>query len=92
MNKIGYAYLDKGYILHVISDKNTAKQYSINGKYKEVFMLYEGGYPAIKINNDIKHIIMYSATEGYIGGNRNTGTIIKDNEYKEIKDLYKSLI
>ncbi|MFB5759092.1 hypothetical protein [Paenibacillus medicaginis] len=42
----GFAYIDNSKVLHIVADEEIAKQYTgTDGKYKEVDMAYEYGYP-----------------------------------------------
>lgn len=54
-----YAYIGKGNILHIVEDKNTALEYSINGKVLETDFKAELGYPVV----DNEGIVVYSETE-----------------------------
>ncbi len=42
-----YAYLDKGNILHVVENEETAEEYSKTGKVVETEITGTGGYPLV---------------------------------------------
>lgn len=83
-----YAYLDRGFILHIVNGEDTAKEYSVNGKVVATKIEAEGGYPIV----DGKSVIVYSLEEAYLDGNLNTGTRVDLNDYTAIKQLYKSVM
>lgn len=83
-----YAYLDRGFILHVVDTEDTAREYSVNGKVVATKIEAEGGYPIV----DGKSVIVYSLEEAYINGNLNTGRKINLNDYPTIKQLYASIM
>lgn len=71
----GYAYYDKGGVMHVVSNKEDAEKYSANGNYVETDAEHSGGYLVTtdeKGNKDT--VIGYKDANGNItsvtGGNR----------------------
>lgn len=66
----GFAYLDKGNILHVVSSRETAEEYSKNGTIVETEIPFSGGYPEIGGEG----IIVYSETEMTFGEENPDGT------------------
>lgn len=89
MEKKYFGYLDKGDILHIVKDKNTAKEHSKNGKVVETEVYAEHGYPVV----ENKTIIVYTETYLWI---EDKGYCYLDdlsvnevNKYKPIFDLYR---
>lgn len=74
----GYAYLDQYEILHVVSDEQTAKDYSGNGKVEEIDFAHGGGYPTIKVNGKDESLIVYTDGQLREKNNRQIPGYIKE--------------
>ena len=61
---LGYAYLDKGNILHIVTDLDTAKQYA-KSKIIETFISYAHGFPVYAG----ERILVYSPDKVVYKGN-----------------------
>ena len=86
VNKIGYAYLDRGKTLHVVSDRLTAEEVLPEfSKIVEVNMPYSGGFPIIMYNGEEVKARAISADEMRIG-DRTVATT------PEIKELYNKCL
>lgn len=72
MAKKGYAYFDKYGILHISESETTAAKLG-GGKYIEVEINYNGGYPKTADGDSI--IVYDRGKRTYIGGNERTGTL-----------------
>lgn len=89
-SKMGYAYLDKYGILHIVSNVSSVPT---GTKFVGTEITHDGGFPTVRKN---KKIYMYSLEEAYIGGNRNsyqaqppTASKMDFEEYPHILELYK---
>ena len=78
-----YAYIGKGNILHIVEDKKTALEYSINRKVVETDLKAELGYPVINGEG----IIVYSADEMRESAKGN-----KINIIPELAEIYNKCI
>ena len=92
-NKMGYAYLDKYGILHIVSSVSSVPT---GTKFVGTQITHKGGFPVVRKNRKDKKIYMYSLEEAYIGGNRNsyqaqppTAVKMDFEEYPHILELYK---
>lgn len=83
-----YAYLDKGNILHVVTEEETAKNYAVGGKYQVTSLKSDMGYP---VENG-ERLVVYGLEEAYSKGNAGDGIKIDLRKYPGILDLYKSLL
>ena len=89
----GYAYLDRGNILHITKDEKTAKQYG-GGKYLETSVAYKGGYPIAGHDKQGEpiNLIIYGVEEAYRGGNASTGEKVDlQTQYPTHYELYNQL-
>ena len=92
-NKMGYAYLDKYGILHIVSNVSSVPS---GRKFVGTEVKHNGGFPVIRKNRKDQKVYMYSLEEAYIGGNRNsyqaqppTASKMSFEEYPHILELYK---
>ena len=83
---MGYAYIDKAGILHVVAERKTAEEYAA-GKVVETNLPFSGGYPL----HGSKDVTMYSEDLAYLGGNARSGRkVVPEEDIPEILALYKS--
>ena len=87
----GYAYLDKYGILHIVSSKSSAPTGS---KVVETDVEHDGGFPTVRTDKGMEKVYMYSETEAYVGGNRNSyeakqAKVLDLRLYSYILDLYR---
>lgn len=85
---MGYAYLDKYGILHVVSTTDTAEQYS-QGNVVGTYILNRGGYPLVEYKGELVEATVYSSDNVVVGKN---DTKVNIEDYKELHDLYKQLV
>lgn len=90
-NKMGYAYLDKYGILHIVSSVSSVPS---STRFVGTDIKHKGGFPVVRRNRKDKKVYMYSLEEAYIGGNRNSyqakeAVKMDFNEYPHIVELYK---
>ncbi len=62
----GYAYYDKGGIMHVVKDEKTAQQYASGGIYSKYEGSYHGGYATDENGNEL---VVYDNGKQYSNGN-----------------------
>lgn len=87
---MAYTYLDKGNILHAVSEQEDAKQYSKNGKVEEVEYPCNGGYPIIAGQS----VVMYSTEKAVVSNGEEytkDGIPLDLKQYPQLIDLYKRL-
>ena len=87
----GYAYLDKYGILHIVNGANTPPT---GAKVVGTELTRDGGLPTVKLGKKYKKVYMYSVSEAYVGGNRNsyeagTAKRLDFEVYPQILELYK---
>lgn len=89
MIRKGFAYFDKYGTLHVTESKKTAHEYG-EGKYVEVELNYEGGYPK---TDKGENILVYDyGKEIRIGNRKNENSRIVDpSEVPHIAEIIKKL-
>lgn len=88
---MGYAYLDKYNILHIVSSVTSVPS---GRKFVGTDISHDGGFPTVRVNKKNEKVFMYSLKEAYVGGNRNSyeakEAIKMDfKEYHHIVELYK---
>lgn len=93
-NKMGYAYLDKYGILHIVSSVSSVPS---GTKFVGTEITHKGGFPTVRNYGKYKKVYMYSEAEAYIGGNRNSFEAVPPKaakmdfeEYPHILELYKN--
>lgn len=84
---MGYAYIDKGGILHVVEKFETAKEYAA-GKVVETEVPFSHGFPL----HEGQDVTMYGLEEAYIGGNAGSGKKVDPQEIPEILALYQACL
>ena len=91
--KIGYAYLDRYGILHIVSSVSSVPG---SRKFVGTDIKHNGGFPLVHKNKRDQKVYMYSLEEAYIGGNRNsyqsqppTAVKMDFKEYPHILELYR---
>lgn len=88
MNK-GYAFIDKGGVLHVVESTQDAERNSTNGKVIETDIESKHGYPTV----NGKQIVIYSVNECYEDANRDGGVKLDtERVYPALAELYKDLL
>ena len=92
-NKMGYAYLDKYGILHIVSSVSSVPT---GTRFVGTDIKHKGGFPVVRKNKRDQKVYMYSEAEAYIGGNRNSfeavppkATKMDFKEYPHILELYR---
>lgn len=92
-SKMGYAYLDKYGILHIVSNVSSVPT---GTKFVGTEITHDGGFPTVRNHGKYKKVYMYSEAEAYIDGNRNsyqsqppTAVKMDFEEYPHILELYK---
>ena len=84
---MGFAYIDKGGVLHVVEKRKTAEEYATK-KVVETEVPFAHGYPL----HEGQDVTMYSLTEAYIGGNAKSGAKVDVEEIPEIAALYRACL
>lgn len=84
---MGFAYIDKGGVLHVVEKFETAREYA-SKKVVETEVPYSHGFPL----HEGQDVTMYSLEEAYIGGNAGSGKKVDPQEIPEILDLYQACL
>lgn len=84
---MGFAYIDKGGILHVVEKRKTAEEYA-SKKVVETAVPYSHGFPL----HEGQDVTMYGLDEAYIGGNAMGGKRVDPQEIPEILALYQACL
>ena len=61
--KEGYAYLDKGDILHITDHREWAEEKSANGNIVETMIPHDDGYPLGETGKGVDTLIVYGPEE-----------------------------
>lgn len=78
-----YAYVDKDGIMHIVSNKKDAEDYSKNGKVIETDILASSGYPIV----NGEKIIVYNETE--MKKDATDKFFLDASRYPHLVELYK---
>ena len=91
--KMGYAYLDRYGILHIVSSISSVPT---GATMVATEITHAGGFPTVRNHGKYKKVYMYSEAEAYIGGNRNSfeavppkATKMDFKEHPHILELYR---
>lgn len=78
-----FAYLDKGGVLHITVNEQTAKEYSKSGKVVETELPASGGYPVVAD----EEILVYSETKMKLEAT--SPETLDATMYPQLAELYK---
>ena len=82
---MGFAYVDKAGILHVVAQRETAEEYAAKAVV-ETDLGYHGGFPLC----GGQEVVMYSLKEAYANGNMRNGRKLKVEDIPQLVELYRS--